>query len=875
MVECTRGSIVSACGTMYLARHGAEVILIESRKNRITGRITGPSWLPEDLQLIQGDLNPLSGDTGHQQKLSAAIEVTSPEGRKLLRRLLEVSDVFVSSLSAPTLPKWGPTYEELSKVNPGIIYLSVPGFGNTPGPYYESVTYGPALAAMAGLEGITGWPDRPASGIGPISLPDWTGAHHLAIAVVSALLHRQKTGVGQYIDMSQFEVAISCFGSTILQYAANNEVAVRRGNRSLDAAPHGVFPCRGHEQWVAIAVTTDDAWQELARTAGHPEWAEDIRFQSLAGRLENQDELEELVESWTSQCTPREVAYQLQGAGVPAAPVLDNDGIMIDPQLEARGYWRLLDHARLGKDLVYGHAIHLSETPPALKWAHPSQGQHTEYVLRDVLGLSEQEVQRLVDEEVAFKMLPLPNPLPPPLERLERPYWNWIGHVMRLPWPGYEEAGAPEDNGMPSPPQPKPGNHAVKAGPAAHPANGAQAALQGYRVLDLSDETGSYGAKLLADLGADVIKVEPPEGSGSRHVQPFLKGRAGPERSIHHLYTNTSKRSITLRLEHPDGAELFRSLVRTADVVYETYPPQHLDRLGLGWEELRRLNPSLVLTSLTPYGQTGPYRDWKAANLTLWAMSGALYQCGDPDRAPLVPGGQFSRIYGSTNAAYGTLAALMSRGASGEGQWVDVSIHESLMGVSSEVGLAVYLDDNVHRERMGSRRQGYAPVFHSPTEDGAVYLLALKPDHWDRLAEWVHEKTGIEEVLDPMFKGPSTVRFPYVELVEHFCSELTKQYKSQEFFEEADRRGITVGPVNTTADLMRDPHLAARSFWLDVDHPESGVLPYAGPPYRHSETPATIRRPAPLLGQHNDEVYRGELGFTGKRMQALRRAGVI
>ena len=188
-----------------------EVILIESRKNRITGRITGPSWLPEDLQLIQGDLNPLSGDTGHQQKLSAAIEVTSPEGRKLLRRLLEVSDVFVSSLSAPTLPKWGPTYEELSKVNPGIIYLSVPGFGNTPGPYYESVTYGPALAAMAGLEGITGWPDRPASGIGPISLPDWTGAHHLAIAVVSALLHRQKTGVGQYIDMSQFEVAISCF----------------------------------------------------------------------------------------------------------------------------------------------------------------------------------------------------------------------------------------------------------------------------------------------------------------------------------------------------------------------------------------------------------------------------------------------------------------------------------------------------------------------------------------------------------------------------------------------------------------------------------------------------------------------------------------
>ena len=444
VVECTRGSIVSACGTMYLARHGAEVILIESRKNRIMGRITGPTWLPEDLQLIQGDLNALSADGGHQQKLSVGIEVTTPKGRELLRRLLEVTDVFVSSLSAPTLPKWGPTYEEASKVNPGIIYLSVPGFGNTAGPYYDSVTYGPALAAMAGLEGVTGWPDRPASGIGPISMPDWTGAHHVAIAVMAALLQRQKTGRGQYIDMSQFEVATSCFGSSILQYAADHEVTVRSGNRSPYAAPHGVFACRGHEQWVTIAVTTDEEWQALAHAARHPEWAQDPRFETTAGRLKHQDELEAMVGSWTAGCTPREVAYQLQGAGVPSAPVLDNDGLMADPQLEAREYWRLLDHVRLGKDMVYGHAIHMSETPPALKRAHPSLGEHTEQVLQGVLGLSEEEVQQLIEEDVAHSMTPLPDPLPPELKNLERPYWSWIGHVIKLPWPGHDGDGAPE-----------------------------------------------------------------------------------------------------------------------------------------------------------------------------------------------------------------------------------------------------------------------------------------------------------------------------------------------------------------------------------------------------------------------------------------------
>lgn len=439
VVECTRGSIVSACGTMYLARHGAEVILIESRKNRIMGRITGPAWLPEDLQLIQGDLNALSADGGHQQKFSVGIEVTAPKGRDLLRRLLEKTDVFVSSLSAPTLPKWGPTYEEVSKINPGIVYLSVPGFGNTPGPYYDSVTYGPALAAMAGLEAVTGWPDRPASGIGPISLPDWTGAHHLAIAVMAALLQRQKTGKGQYIDMSQFEVATSCFGSSILEYAANQDVVGRNGNRSLDASPHGVFPCRGKEQWVAISATSDDEWFALAKVAGHREWAENPKFTTLKDRLAHQEELEDLISNWTINCTPREVTYQLQNAGVPAAPVLDNDGLMVDPQLEAREYWRLLDHTRLGKDLVYGHAIHMSATPPEMKWAHPSLGEHTEHVLEKVLGLSQEAITELLDEEVIYSMIPLPDPIPPELQNLERPYWQWINHVMDLPWPNRQK----------------------------------------------------------------------------------------------------------------------------------------------------------------------------------------------------------------------------------------------------------------------------------------------------------------------------------------------------------------------------------------------------------------------------------------------------
>ena len=402
-----------------------------------------------------------------------------------------------------------------------------------------------------------------------------------------------------------------------------------------------------------------------------------------------------------------------------------------------------------------------------------------------------------------------------------------------------------------------------------------QAALRGMRVLELADASGVYCGKLLAEMGADVIKIERPGGDATREIPPFWGDEPHPERGLFFLYTNTSKRGVTLDVNRPEGQEIFETLVRTAQLVVETFPPGRLDDLGLGYEALRETKPGLVLTSITGFGQTGPYRSFASSDLVASALGGAMYVTGEEDDPPVRLAGFQALIMASTFAAVSSMIALHHSAASGEGQHVDISLEETTASVAHICGAGKWREDGIIPRRRGTGLFASVPSGTYPCKDGLIYLTVNRPLHWKALAQWIHEVTGNREVLDPMFEGPSSSRQPYRELLDLFVSDFTSQLGVDEVYHEGQRRHIAFTPVNSSASVARDPHLAARGYFVELDHPGAGHLRYPGAPYRHSETPWAIRAPAPGVGQHNAEIYGGELGLAADSLQALEQDGII
>ncbi len=400
-------------------------------------------------------------------------------------------------------------------------------------------------------------------------------------------------------------------------------------------------------------------------------------------------------------------------------------------------------------------------------------------------------------------------------------------------------------------------------------------ALTGRRILELADGSGAYAGKLFADMGADLVKIEPPGGDPARRVPPFWRGEAGDDTSFAFLYANTSKRGITLDVTRPAGRELFASLARNADVIVETLPPGRLDELGIGYDALRVENPRLVLTSITPFGQTGPQRGDRGSDLVASALGGALYVTGEADDPPVVLAGSQAHLSACSFAAIASLVALRHASRSGAGQHVDISVQEAMTSVTHICGVGKWLDDGIVPKRRGSGLFASVPSGAYPCRDGLVYLMVNRPQHWKALAEWIHDETGNEEVLDPMFEGPSSRRQEYRELIDFFVCELTQRFAASEVYHEGQRRHIAFTPVSTASDVARDPQLAAREFFVSLEHPSGGRLQYPGAPYRLERTPWALRHPAPRVGEHNRDVYVDELGLSEARLGTLRDDGVV
>ena len=377
----------------FLADHGAQVVHVESQARVDMLRSCPP---------YKGDVPGINRSSYfaiyNNNKYGMCINLNHPKGAEVAKRLVAWADIVAESFGPGKMKAWGLDYEQLKKVKPDIIMYSSSQQGQT-GPVATHPGFGTQLTSLAGLTYLTGWPDRePAM---PYGAYTDTIAPRLGVsALIAALDYRRRTGKGQYLEISQYEAAIHFMAPLVLDYQTTGRIAMRRGNRSSVAAPHGVYPCHGDDRWCAIAATTDEEWRTLCKVMSNPPWTKEEKFATLLGRKNNEDELDQLIAEWTGTLPAEDVMVRLQEAGVPAGVVETGDDLYSDPQLKYRQHFRTLEHPEIGNHSYNTPAFRLSKTPCQLTMPAPCLGQHTEYVCTEILGMSDEELVELLSQGV-------------------------------------------------------------------------------------------------------------------------------------------------------------------------------------------------------------------------------------------------------------------------------------------------------------------------------------------------------------------------------------------------------------------------------------------------------------------------------------------
>ena len=371
--------------TRILSDQGAEVIKVESNNA---------------LSVVGGPASATARGLGQRHnwnagKLSISLNMKTPHAIDIAKRLVAVSDVVAENFSGRVMPSWGLDYDSIKPINPSIIMLSMSGFGRT-GPWKDRVSYGQTLQAWSGFTQLTGFPNTDPSG--PASAySDAVGGMAGAQAVLLALMHRARTGRGQWLDVSQFESLSSLLETLMLDMSVNGKAAAstRSGNRLPHGggAPHAAYRCLGEDRWVAITVFTDEEWRAFVNATGNPQWAEDQRFATADARERNADELDSLVETWTIQNTAEDVMGVLQTAGVAAGVVQTGADLSRDPQLKERGFFRRVEDHRGEYRTIESAPYQLSRTPGSVTRGAPEFAADMTYVLRELLGMSDEEVE--------------------------------------------------------------------------------------------------------------------------------------------------------------------------------------------------------------------------------------------------------------------------------------------------------------------------------------------------------------------------------------------------------------------------------------------------------------------------------------------------
>jgi len=402
--------------------------------------------------------------------------------------------------------------------------------------------------------------------------------------------------------------------------------------------------------------------------------------------------------------------------------------------------------------------------------------------------------------------------------------------------------------------------------------NKSQSPFSAIKIVECGEGvSAAFGVKLIADLGAEVIKVEPPGGDLTRRRGPFPDDRPDPEKSGLFVYLNANKRGVTADLTRAEGQELMGRLLERADILIHNVPPSERRLQGLDSSALCASYPRLIVTSISMFGDSGPNANYKGYELTAANASGwAFLSPGAspyPDLPPLKCFGSQCDFQGGAHAAFTTLAAYMHRLKSGKGQAIDVSEQECVTAML-EMNLMHYTYASRETSRLGQRVLG--PWFIADCSDGKIFVLAVEEDQWKRLVEFMGNP---EWASDELFKD-RLARGQNIDALKALMMEWLSGWKVQDLYREAQQRRIPFAPVNTMQYLYESEHLREREFFVQLDQPEMGTLNLPGMPSRYGSAPWALRRPAPRLGQHNEEIFCGELGLTSERLNALRQTGI-
>lgn len=411
--------------------------------------------------------------------------------------------------------------------------------------------------------------------------------------------------------------------------------------------------------------------------------------------------------------------------------------------------------------------------------------------------------------------------------------------------------------------------------------------LQGYRALDLTDEKGQLCAKILADLGVDVIKIERPGGDECRRFGPFFHGETHPEKSLLWAAYNTNKRGITLDITTMCGSFLFKKLAENTDFIVESFSPGYMSDIGLGFDALREINPRIIMTSITPFGQNGPRRDWKSSDIVSMATGGFMALVGDNDRPPVRISLDQAFLHACSEGAIGSLIALYDRHQSCEGQHIDISIQASV--VTTSISAIPYWDMGkviLRRSgsyRVGQRKGGKKIPQQWACKDGFVsYAIwggqaGIKTNR--ALVDWMHGEGLATETLLTMDWARfdlKTADDGLMNMIEEGIARFFLAHTKDELYRGALERRIQLFPISSIKDIVNDPQLRARDFWEQVEDMEPGMnITYPGAFAKSSEASIRIYRPAPRIGEHNREIYQGELGLSDHEINILRQSGII
>lgn len=767
-------------------------------------------WMRSYRVVDDGPAGPESGALFaylNTGKQSLTLDLAAHADQSTLQQLLRQADLLVHDLSPARLHQVGLDVAALRSANPSLVAVAILPFGSD-GPYAHYAATSIVLLALGGYQYLTGEPGREPLAL-PGFQPEYLAAHYAIVAALAGILDRRRRGRGCTVELSMLEVMASLHQFTVSQYLTQGTIRSRHGNRWENNHPLTLLPCR--DGFVAVCLPSQELWERLCRMMNRPDLIDDPRFATGALRHANADALDDILVAWLRRQEKREFFRRAQEEWrLPAGPLFDLGEVLRDAQLAARRFWVKPDGAADGP-LQPGLPVTMTATPWSIRRS-PRLGEHTHDIVTRLAGAAD------------------------PMAPRER------------------TSDAP--------------NHHVTVPDAVR---GRHLPLAGIRVLDLTRVwSGPLCTRILADLGAEVIKLERPlplggvPGAIPTDLQAAARGGPGK----HHR----NKLSVAIDLGRPEGRELVMRLVATADVLVENFSARVMPNFGLDFAALQQVNPLLIVLAMPGFGGVGPYREYLAYGPSIEPMTGLSSLLGYPGEAPMVSAIAYPDAVAGVNAAAAVLVALVARRRLGVGQFLELS---QLEATTTQIGeyLLAYQVAHTPPERLGNGHPVWAPhgTYRCRGEDEWVSIAVRSDEEWACLCR----ATGLTALLAQPAYATAAGRRAHHRQLDAAIGAWTAGRDKFEAMERLQRAGVPAGAVLNAKDLLENPQLAHRGFFVEATGRDGEPVRMPGTPIRIDGWVRDEWHAAPAVGEHTVAVLRDLLGLSEAAIAALAADGTV